>query len=143
MPKDFPDHHDAELVLRFYELRREEVLRAARRTISQWFPKTFDDVLAIAKPEHPNNAAFRQVVGYWEMVFGMARNGVIHPEFLMENSNEGIFMYARFQPFLAEWRAQHSPRGFLNCEWVTTNTDLGRELLKFYRDRFDKMLSAK
>ncbi len=143
MPKDYPDHHDAELVLRFYELRREEVLRAARSTINAWFPKTFDDLLAIAKSDHPSNAAFRQVIGYWEMVYGMARHGVIHPEFLMENSSEGIFMYARIEPFLAEWRAKHSPRGFLNCEWVTTNTDLGRELLKFYRDRFDKMLSAK
>ena len=143
MPKDYPDHHDAELVLRFYELRREEVMRASRTAMNQWFPKTFDDLVAVTKPDHPVQTAFRQVVGYWEMVYGMARNGVIHPEFLMENSGEGIFMYARFEPHLAAWRAQFNPRGFINCEWVTTNTDLGRELLKFNRDRYQKMLSAK
>ena len=27
MPKDYPDHHDAELVIKFYELRRESLMR--------------------------------------------------------------------------------------------------------------------
>jgi len=33
MSKDTPDHHDADLVLRLYELRRETVMRDARDTI--------------------------------------------------------------------------------------------------------------
>ena len=78
VPKDYPDHHDAELVLKLYELRREAVLRDARKTMTAWFPKSADEFMKITKPDHPDNAAFRQVLGYWEMAFGMARHGVIH-----------------------------------------------------------------
>ena len=48
--KDFPDHHDAELVLRLYELRREPTMREARVAINTKFtPKTFEEFSAITK----------------------------------------------------------------------------------------------
>ncbi|NBW66765.1 hypothetical protein EBR44_13525, partial [bacterium] len=106
MPKDFPDHHDADLVIRFYEMRREAVIREARKAMGAWMPASWDDVVALMKPDHPNNAAFRQLSGYWEMVYGMARHGIAHGEFLMENSGEGMFFYSRFEPYLAQLREQ-------------------------------------
>jgi len=44
--REHPDHHDAELMLRLYDLRREEKLRRAR----DWFIREFhveslDDLL--------------------------------------------------------------------------------------------------
>jgi len=50
--KDFPDHHDAELALKLYELRRDPLLRDSRAQMNQWWPKASDDVVAITKPEH-------------------------------------------------------------------------------------------
>ena len=142
MPKDYPDHHDADLVLRLYELRRESTMRASRAAMASWWPKTFDDVVAILKSDHPNNAPFRQVTGYWEMAYGMARHGVAHPEFLVENSTEGIFYFIRFERFLEQYRAAGSPRAFRNTEWVITNTTAGAETLAFYKKRFEKILTA-
>ena len=69
MPKDYPDHHDAELILKLYELRRDPVMRESRAAMNAWFPKTFDDVMALTKPDHPQNAAFRQVSGFWASSF--------------------------------------------------------------------------
>ncbi|MFI5310044.1 MAG: hypothetical protein ACHQQ3_02330 [Gemmatimonadales bacterium] len=140
--KDHPDHHDAELVLKLYDLRRESLMRASRSAMTQWFPKTFDDVLAITKADHPSNAAFRQVSGYWEMAFGMARQGVIHPEFLAENSGEGLWFYARLERFLEEFRAISSPRAFRNAEWIVANTAMGREMMPTYRARIEKLVAA-
>ena len=40
--------------------------------------------------DHPLNVAFRQVTGYWEMVYGMARHGIVHADFLVENNGEGL-----------------------------------------------------
>jgi len=62
MSKDTPDHHDAEIVLRLYELRREPVMRDARDTINtQFWPRTFEDILAVTKRDHHLNRPFRQV----------------------------------------------------------------------------------
>ena len=143
MPKDFPDHHDADLVIRFYEMRREAVTRDARKAMGAWMPASWDDVVALMKPDHPNNAAFRQLSGYWEMVYGMARHGIAHGEFLMENSGEGMFFYSRFEPYLAQMREQMSPRIFTNCEWVSKNTEMGKMQLAMFVARWAKMKAAK
>ena len=143
MPKDYPDHHDAELVLKLYELRREPVLREARKTMNVWFPKTAEEFTAITKPDHPDNAAFRQVAGYWDMAFGMVRHGVIHGEFLAENSGEGLWFYARVERFLPELRKATSPRAFMNAEWVATNTEFGKELMPRWHARIEAMSAAK
>src|SRR5260370_11452934 len=63
MPTPF---ESAQLNLQLFELRRESVLREARG----WFlvefnPESFADVLAMVKGER--NAAFRMVLGYWDM----------------------------------------------------------------------------
>ena len=129
VPKDYPDHHDAELVLRLYELRRDSVMRESRKLMNSWFPKTFDDVMALTKADHPQNAAFRQVSGYWDMAFGMAKHGVIHAEFLAENSGEGLWFYARLERFVEEFRKLTSPRAFRNAEWFVNNTEMGKEII--------------
>jgi hypothetical protein len=143
VPKDYPDHHDAELVLKLYELRREAVLREARKAMNAWLPRTVDDFMQILKPDHPDNAAFRQVSGYWDMAFGMARHGVIHAEFLAENSGEGLWFYARVERYVEEIRKTRSPRLYLNAQWVAENTDFGKEIMPLYRARLEGMLAAK
>ena len=48
MFQEKPDFHDAELVLRVYELRREPVMRESRGAVNQKFwPKTYEDVQAV------------------------------------------------------------------------------------------------
>lgn len=143
MPKDYPDHHDAELVLRLYELRREPVMRASRDAlISRFLPRSFDDLRQVLQREHPLNAPWRQVTTYWEMVYGMARHGVIHADFLLESSGEGLVLFARVEPFLETLRAETSPRAFRNAEWVATECEMGRSLMAAQRARLAKMLGA-
>lgn len=143
MPKDYPDHHDAELIIKLYDLRREPLLREARKAMNLWFPKSMDDLMKIFKPDHPDNAAFRQVSGYWDMVYGMARHGVIHAEFLIENNGEGLWFYSRIERFVEELRKTTSPRLFLNAEWVANNTEYGKALMPRYRERIASMTPAK
>jgi hypothetical protein len=141
--KDMPDHHDAELVLKLYELRREAVMRESRaQIIMQFHPKSFDDVLAITKGDHPLNAAFRQVSTFWEMAYSMAKHGAIHGEFMMESCGEGLLLFSRIEPWLGDYRAQVSPVGFRNAEWVATNTDTGRGAAERFRKRMQATLDA-
>ena len=140
--KDYPDHHDAELVLKLYELRRDQSLRDSRAILNAWYPKTFDDVMAITKPDHPHNAAFRQVTGYWDMAFNMARHGVIHSDFLAENSSEGLWFFARLERFVDEFRKMTNASAFVNYEWVVKNTQRGKDMMPYYRERIAKIIAA-
>lgn len=141
--KEFPDHHDAELVLKLYELRREDVMRASRSLIvTKFLPTSFEDVLAVTKSEHPLNAAFRQCSSFWEMTYAMARHGVMHADFMLESNGEGLLLYSRVEPWLAEYREHVSPLGFRNAEWVATETNFGRLIAERFRKRMRIMLAA-
>ena len=87
--KDLPDHHDAELVLKLYELRTEPLMRESRSLLSKDFwPTTLKELQAWRKSDHPGNGAFRQVTSYWEMAFGMVRHGVLHGDGHHDHRND-------------------------------------------------------
>ena len=142
--KDAPDHHDAELVLKLYELRREPVMREARRYLgAEFWPATADELLALTRPEHPQSAALRQVASYWEMAYGMARHGIVNPDYLAENADEGLYLFAKVQPWLAEYRATGYQRGFRNAEWLATECEAGRAIFAMFRELVAKRLAAR
>ncbi len=130
MSKGTPDFHDADLVLRAYEMRREPVMRASRDAINgKFWPTNYDDVKAIvANLSHEFNAADRQIGTYWEMVYGLVKHGVVDAEYFMETNGEGLFLFARIEPYLEQLAQGHSPYSFLNAEWVAKETERGRGL---------------
>jgi len=142
--KDYPDHYDAELALKLYDLRRESVMRESRAAINATFlPTSWEDVLAVTKPDHPLNAPFRQCATYWEMVYSMARHGVMHAEFMMESSGEGLLLFSRIEPWLEQYRAHvGNPLAFRNAEWISKESELGRTVAERFRKRMQAHLSA-
>jgi hypothetical protein len=144
MPKGTPDHHDAELAIRVYELRREPVMRDSRAAIAQKFwPKSFEDVATVVKPDHPLNAAYRQVGTYWELVYGFARHGIVHPDFWLETNGEGLYLFAKVAPFLGRIRQELNPVAYRNAEWVSRECAEGRRVLAAFTERVKKALAAR
>jgi hypothetical protein len=137
MTKHDPDHHDADLILKIYDLRREPVMRASRTKIfAEFNPRNYDEFVGVAMNfENPLNVALRQTSSYWEMVYGFARRGVIDPEFLVENNGEGLFLYAKVKPFIERWRKEMSPTSWQNAEWVATSTDTGQRYVAMFEKR--------
>lgn len=144
MSKTAPDHHDADLVLKFYDLRREAVMRESRDAINKDFwPRNEQEAVAITKPEHPLNRQYRQVATYWEMVYGMAKYDVVHTEFLMESNGEGLLLFARVEPYLAAIRAATSPRAFAKAEWIASACETSKALMATFRNRVKAKLGTK
>ena len=141
--KASPDHPDAELVLKLADLRREPVMRQSRDAIAKFLPRTVEDVLALTKPDHPQNAAWRQVTSYFEMAFSFARHGVANPDFLAENNGEGLYLYAKVQPWLPQLREMVSPVAFQNAEWMVANSDSAKQRFEMFKKRVAQMLAAK
>ena len=129
-------------MLKVYDLRREAVMRQSRDTINgKFLPRSWEELIAITKPDHPMNAAWRQTTSYWEMVYGIAKNGIVHPEYFMENTGEGLLLFVKVEPYLARYRKEVSQLAFLNAEWVATNTDRGRKLMELFRKRVQQMMA--
>ena len=143
--KDFPDHHDAELVLKLYDLRREQVMRDSRAAVfQQLHPKSAQELIDAVKTGGPLNPAFRQVSTYWEMAYGMIKHGVLHADFMLEcNGGEGIAVFARVAPFLDEYRRALGAHRLVNTEWVVKNTDAGRRTFELYSAQVAKTLGTK
>lgn len=144
MSKGTPDYHDADLVLRVYDMRREPLMRASRDAInSKCWPANYDEVKALVAGPHDLNAAYRQTTTYWEMVYGLVKHGVVDAEYFMETNGEGLFLFVRFEPYLEQLRKDFSPYSFLNAEWVAKETQRGRGAAELFRNRVKKVLEGK
>ena len=144
MGKDRPDHHDAELVLRVYEIRREPVMRQSRHElISTFWPKTYDELVAVTRPTSPLNTAYRQVGSYWEMVYGMVRHGIVHADYFLESNGEGLFVFAKIAPYLEALRKEVNPVAYRNAEWISKESAEGKRLLAMFTERVRKALAAR
>lgn len=139
MSHEFPDHRDADLVIRLYELRRESVMRESRDALNAKFhPKTFEEFAAVTKSDHPLNRAYRQVGTYWEMAYGLIKHGVLNADLAMESNGEGMLLYAKAQPWLERIRAELNVRAFRNAEWVATQTEAGKRVFAIFEARIAK-----
>lgn len=143
MSREKVDHHDAELVIKLYDLRREAVMRQSRDAMTmQFWPKSYDDFIAVTQPTHPMNAAFRQASSYWEMAYGFAKHGAINADLLIESSAEGLFLYVKILPFLEKFRKEVSPAAFANCEWISTQCEAGKIKLEMIKGRVKQILDS-
>jgi hypothetical protein len=144
MSKEKPDYQDADLALRVYEMRREPVMRESRNAINgKFWPKSYEEVLAVTKPDHPLNAAWRQTVTFWEMVYGLVKHGIVNPDFFLESNGEGFFLFAKIHPFLDSYRKDISPTAFGNTEWVARETATGRRMFELISGRVKKMAETR
>jgi hypothetical protein len=129
MAKTIPDHHDAELLLRVYDLRREAVLRESRRSILRDFwPKSWEDVQAVLKGDHP--------------VYSFVRHGIVHPEFWLENNGEGLYLFGKVEPWLPQLREAAGPVVLRNAEWVARECPDGRSVYERIKVRLAKLAAA-
>jgi hypothetical protein len=133
---------DAELVLKLYDLRREAVMRQARVDIgSKFAPKSYDELIAVTKGDHPLNTAYRMVSSYWEMAGSLVKLGALSLDLFAENCGEGLLLYAKVQPHIERLRKEYSPTAYLNMEWVVTHSREAAKRLEIMKKRVAAMLA--
>lgn len=137
-----PDHRDATLVLRLYDLRREPVMRESRAKIVAWLPKSYEEFLAATQPTDPMNQAFRQVSTYWEMAYGFARHGIVNADLLAENGVEGLLLFTKVEPYLERFRADVSPTAFQNASWLVASSKVAAQRQVLLKKRISAAIAA-
>jgi hypothetical protein len=95
---------DAELILKLYELRRDETMRKARRfMIFEFNPKTLEELRAVSRDTKSEfNPCWRQMLSFWEMSASLVLRGALDADLFLDSSLEGILVYAKFHHFHAE-----------------------------------------
>jgi hypothetical protein len=104
-----PTYDDANLILRLYEMRREERMRRARAWFtSQFKVRSWDELQKLAPGGSDENASYRMVVTYWDMVGSFVTSGVLHKELFFQSGRELLLVWERVRDVLPDIRRQYS-----------------------------------
>lgn len=127
-------HQEAELILKLYELRRDETMRKAR----DWFfldfnPESVNDFHRAMFSEHSGH--LRMVMSYWDMAAALVNHGAISLELFNDTNGEHLSVFAKLEPILVEVRARFGPQFLGSLEKLVDVTPNGRERLLAIRQR--------
>lgn len=127
MSESLPNYHDAELILKLYDLRREPVMREARAYYASLPPTEESFAAVLANPASKENSYVRQVVGYWEMAASFVVHGVLDAALAFDTLQEMYFVYGKIKPFLPMLRDKtNSPDFLINMEKFAEGTEESR-----------------
>jgi hypothetical protein len=139
-----PSAEDAQIIMRLYDLRRESEMRKARAWYGGWWPTSADNILQVINGfGTQENAWFRQVNGYWDMVASFVLRGALNEQLFFDSGAEMWFIFAKLAPFLKEVRQKANiPQGFLRVERIATRTKEARERLQMMVKRAEARRDA-
>ena len=109
-----PTYDDANLILRLYEMRREERMRKARA----WFTanckvKSYDELLKLAPGGTDENASVRMVTSYWDLVASFMTAGVLNKELFFQSGRELLLVWERVRHYLPSMREVYQDPSYL------------------------------
>ncbi|MEP6847437.1 MAG: hypothetical protein ABI999_01185 [Acidobacteriota bacterium] len=119
----------ADLILKLYDLRREEKMREARNWIFSFNPTSAEDYWkAMMDPQV--GGLLRMVTSYWDMAASLVNHGAIDAEMFNDTAGEHFMVFAKVEPFLAELREKfQNPNAFKHLEKVILESPDGAERL--------------
>ena len=117
-----PTYDDVNLLLRLYEIRREEKMRAARNWfVANFKPKTMADFNTLCPPGSEQNAMARQATSYWDMVASFVTSGVLNQDLFFQSNRELLLVWVRLMPIVEEVRSAFKDPSYMkNLETVGT-----------------------
>jgi L-rhamnose mutarotase len=112
-------YDDANLLLRLYELRRDETMRKARQWLASFSATNPEHIQKLADRGSQENAYFRMVTSYWDMAASFVTSGVLNEELFLQNNGELLFVWEKSRPAIEQSRAvMKNPNYMKNFETV-------------------------
>ena len=132
-----------DLILKLYDLRREEKMREARNWIISFFPESAEDIVrTMIDPE--TSAKFRMVSSYWDMAAGFVLRGAIDEEMFFDSANECWVVFSKIQPFVDGVRkAIDNPDFQKNMETLLMKQPNAPEKLASRRESMKRWMQAR
>ncbi len=112
-------YDDVNLILKLYELRRDDRLREARKFVGGLKARTLSELQGVCPPGSEQDASFRMATSYWEMAASFVTAGVLNQELFADSGGELLFVWTKIQDLVPEIRkAYNSPKYLSNLETV-------------------------
>jgi len=132
---------EAGLILKLYELRREDTMRKARDWYFREFhPQSMADFTEAMFSEHSGH--LRMVLTYWDMAAALVNDGAISLELFDSSNGEHIGVFSKVELLLGEIRSTYSPKFAASLEKLIDASPDGRkrsaaarEQMKMIRER--------
>ncbi|MBA3443074.1 MAG: hypothetical protein H0T92_24785 [Pyrinomonadaceae bacterium] len=136
-------HESAELILKLYELRREETMRKARDWyIRQFHPQNVQDIINAWRGEH--SAYYRMVTSYWDMAASFVNHGAIDEQMFGDANPEHMAVFAKLELFLEELRSLSGiPNHLQHLEQLVIRSPGAKERTTQMRERFKQMAAMR
>jgi Domain of unknown function (DUF4760) len=119
-----PTYDDANLLLRLYEIRREEKMRQARH----WFlfefkPAAWSEVRKGFFTGQEQDNYLRMVVSYWDMACALVKQGILNKDLFYTTTGEYVTVWDKTKPWVAGVREElKNPLMFRNLEDIAEDT---------------------
>ena len=105
---------DTLAILKLYELRRDEQMRAARQWyFTEFAPTSAMDIIALYRGGERASANFRMVTSFWDTAASLVLNGGIDRKMFLDANTEHVFIYAKIADYLPEVRELFREPDFL------------------------------
>jgi hypothetical protein len=125
---------EAGLILKLYELRREDTMRKARNWYFREFnPQSIADFNAALFGEQ--SGYLRMVITYWDMAAALVHNGAISTEMFTDSNGEFIGVFAKIEPLLPDIRATYGEKFALMLEKLIDAMPDGRQRVNKTREQ--------
>lgn len=112
-------YDDVNLIIKLYELRRDDRLREARKWFGGLKVKTLAELQAACPPGSDQDASVRMVTSYWEMAASFITSGVLNQELFQQSGGELLFVWTKIQDMVPELRKTfNNPKYLSNLETV-------------------------
>lgn len=126
---------DANLILKLYELRREETMRKARAWFGTFSPESAQDIVNALLNEQ-NSAYFRMVISYWDMAASFVNSGAIDEAMFNDANTEHVYIFSKVEPFIGELRTIFNlPEAYGHLEKLVMRLPDAKERMAGMRER--------
>jgi hypothetical protein len=125
---------EANLILKLYELRREETMRKARDWYFRDFnPQSIAEYNEAMMGDH--SGYVRMVVSYWDMAAALVHGGAISMDLFTSTNNEYLGVFSKVELLLGEIRSNYGPQFVANLEKLIDAAPDGRKQVAAIRER--------
>jgi hypothetical protein len=119
-----PTYDDANLLLRLYEIRREDKLRQARHWfVFEFEPGPWKEIRERFFTGDEQDNYLRMVVTYWDMSCALVKQGVLNKDLFYSTNGEHLAVWNKTKPWVEGVRAEFkNPLMLRNLEEIAEDT---------------------
>jgi hypothetical protein len=119
-----PTYDDANLLLRIYEIRREEKMRQARHWfLFEFTPTSWNDIRGHYLTGEDHDNYIRMVGTYWDMVCALVKQGILSKDLFYSTNSEHLAVWDKIKPWVEEARQERkNPLLYRSLEEIAEDT---------------------